>query len=97
VPKHQYVYQQGNRWVFAASLPARYHDFDLYHSYKVVENEPRPYMHHDADKVKYENQRSQRSGRYQDSHEEKYYVIKDHPEHNKWAKQHEHDHDHGKH
>jgi hypothetical protein len=94
VPKHQYVYMQGSRWVFSASLPSRYHDFDLYHSYKVVENEPRPYLHHDADKVKYGKFRGHKDQAViRDSHEEKYFQVKDHPEHNKWAKQHEHDHD----
>ena len=48
VPAHQYVYLNGNAWVRGGSLPYRYHDYDLYHGYKVVVNEPRPWMH-DAD------------------------------------------------
>jgi hypothetical protein len=100
VPKHQYVYMQGNRWIFSASLPGRYRNFDLYHSYKVVENEPKPYMHHDADKVKYGKFRGQKDQAViRDSHDQKYWAIKGHPDHNKWQKQHEHDndHDHGRH
>lgn len=100
VPRHQYVYYRGDRWVFSNSLPGRYRDFDLYHSYKVVENEPRPYMHHDADKVKYGKFRGRHDqGVIRDSHEEKYWEIRDHPEHDKWRRNHEHDrdHDHGRH
>lgn len=44
VPRHQYIFLQGNRWVFGASLPARYHGYDIYRGYKVVINSDRPYM-----------------------------------------------------
>src|SRR5213595_2518144 len=38
VPRHQFIYLSGNRWVFSASLPPRYRDYDLYSGYKVVVN-----------------------------------------------------------
>ena len=44
VPQRQFIYMDGGRWVFAASLPYRYRTYDLYHGYKVVVNEPRPYL-----------------------------------------------------
>ena len=44
VPQRQYVYLDGGRWLFAASLPARYRNYDIYRGYKVVVNEPRPYL-----------------------------------------------------
>ncbi|MGC4099805.1 hypothetical protein [Ferruginibacter sp.] len=44
VPRRQFIYADGGRWVFAASLPPRYGGYDLYNSYKVVVNEPRPYL-----------------------------------------------------
>src|ERR1700688_3249825 len=47
VPQHQFIYLDGGRWVFAASLPDRYRSYDLYRGYKVVINEPRPYLHHE--------------------------------------------------
>jgi hypothetical protein len=53
VPQHQFVYFDAGRWVFAASLPYRYHSYDLYRGYKVVIDEPRPYLHHDQYKVRY--------------------------------------------
>src|SRR6267154_6815284 len=35
VPRHEYVYFDDGEWVHARELPPRYHDFDVYHSYKV--------------------------------------------------------------
>ena len=51
VPQRQFIYMEGPRWVFAASLPARFGHYDLYRGYKVVINEPRPYMNHDVYRV----------------------------------------------
>lgn len=45
VPSKQFIYLEGNNWVFRSSLPAQYRNYDLYNGYKVVINEPRPYMH----------------------------------------------------
>lgn len=45
IPRRSFVYLQGNNWVFSTSLPFMYRDYDLYHGYKVVVNEPRPYLH----------------------------------------------------
>ncbi|MRG44765.1 hypothetical protein GFS24_06550 [Chitinophaga sp. SYP-B3965] len=43
IPDRQFIYLNGNRWVRARALPAAYH-YDLYSGYKVVVNEPRPYL-----------------------------------------------------
>jgi hypothetical protein len=53
VPQRQYIYLDGPRWVFAPALPARYKSYDLYRGYKVVINEPKPYLKHNSYKVKY--------------------------------------------
>src|ERR1051325_4113049 len=53
VPRHEYVYYDGGRWVTTVSLPPRYHDYDLYTGYKVVVNEREPYLHHEHYKEKY--------------------------------------------
>lgn len=45
VPRRQFVYMDAGRWVFAASLPARCGNYDLYSGYKVVINGNRPYDH----------------------------------------------------
>lgn len=43
VTKAQYIYQNGARWTYVSSLPARYRNYDIYKAYKVVINEPRPF------------------------------------------------------
>ena len=60
VPQRQFIYLQGGRWLFAASLPAQYRNYDLYHCYKVVVNEPRPYLRCDEYRVRYGSWRSRR-------------------------------------
>jgi hypothetical protein len=45
-PKAQFIYRQGNRWVYAYHLPNQYRNLNLYTTYKVVVNEPRPYLRH---------------------------------------------------
>jgi hypothetical protein len=57
VPKHQFIYLNEGNWVFATSLPSRYHSYDLYRGYKVVINDPRPYLHHDIYKPRYSHYR----------------------------------------
>jgi hypothetical protein len=55
IPRRQFIYFQGNDWVFANSLPYAYRNYDLARGYKVVINEPRPYLHHDMYRVRYNN------------------------------------------
>lgn len=80
IPRHQYVYQNGGRWVYAASLPGRY-NYDPYRSYKVVVNEPNPYLHDDVYRSKYGKYKGQYNQQQiiRDSRDEKYYVVKGHP------------------
>ncbi|MBL0154668.1 MAG: hypothetical protein IPP93_14750 [Chitinophagaceae bacterium] len=85
VSRRQYVYQQRGRWIFSASLPIQYRNYNLYTGYKVVVNEDRPYRNADM----YRNQYSSYKNRHdqeviRNSHDSKYYQIKGHPEHNKW-------------
>jgi len=53
VPRRQFIYLDGGRWVFATSLPARCSGYDLYRGYKVVVNEPRPWMRHNVYRARY--------------------------------------------
>ena len=84
VPRHQYVYLSGGRWVFALSLPPRYRSYDVYSGYKVVINGPRPYLHADVYRVKYAPYRGRRNEQViiRNSEEPKYYVVKGHPKYN---------------
>jgi hypothetical protein len=80
VPRHQFIYLSGSRWVFAASLPPRYRGYDLYSGYKVVVNEPRPYLHYREHKAKYAPYRENHTQVIiRNSNEPKYYVVKGHP------------------
>ncbi len=83
VPAHQYVYQSNNVWVRRSSLPPQYRNYDLYHGYKVVVNEQRPWRH-DADvRAKYAG--------YRDRHDQE--VIRD--SHDGKYRNHWHDNGHG--
>ena len=83
VPRHQFIYLSGGRWIFSAYLPVRYRGYDLYSGYKVVVNEPRPYLHANVYRARYAPYR----GRHdqviiRNSNEPKYYVVKGHPKYN---------------
>jgi hypothetical protein len=104
INKSQFIYNSGNRWVFANQLPPQYRKFDLYNGYKVVVNEPRPYLHADVYRNKYRSNKAphERQMAIRDSKEEKYYQVKGHPMHNQWVKNHPddhngHDRDHDRH
>lgn len=81
VPSHQFVYLSGGNWLFASSLPARYRSYDLYSGYKVVINEPKPYLQFATHKVKYGNYKGAKGKQViiRDSKEPKYFVVKGHP------------------
>ena len=83
VPRRQFIYLSNGRWIFSASLPVRYRNYDLYSGYKVVINEPRPYLHAGVYRTRYAPYR----GRHdqiiiRNSDEPKYYVVKGHPKYN---------------
>lgn len=45
-PQRQFVYLKGNNWVRTTSLPTQYSHVNLFNTYKVVINEPKPYLNH---------------------------------------------------
>ncbi|MBW4891551.1 hypothetical protein KXQ82_17620 [Mucilaginibacter sp. HMF5004] len=53
VSTHQFIYLSNGRWIYAANLPGRYANYDLYSGYKVVVNRPRPYLNYNQDRVEY--------------------------------------------
>jgi len=73
VPSHVYVYKENNVWVHRASLPARYRNYDVYHGYKVVVNQPSPWLKHDYYHRTYASYRG-RAGQpvIRDSRDERY-------------------------
>ena len=44
IPDRMFFFSDGRNWVSAYSLPPFYSNYDLYGSYKVVINEPNPFM-----------------------------------------------------
>jgi hypothetical protein len=81
VPSHQFIYMSNGRWLFVNSLPARYHSYNLYSGYKVVINEPKPYLHFATHKVEYGKYRGWKAKQVviRDSRDPKYFVVKGHP------------------
>lgn len=84
VPSAQYIYSNGGRWVWGNSLPTQYRNFDLYRAYKVVINEPKPYLRNNIYVTKYGKYKNYggRQGIIRDSRDTKYYVVKGHPNYN---------------
>lgn len=85
VPRRRYVYYGDGRWITARSLPARFGTYNRYSAYKVVINEPSPWLHHDRHRtqyIKYKGRHDQVVIR--DSHDERYFANPRHPEHGKW-------------
>jgi len=52
-PQHRFYYNEGGRWVGRSSLPARYRNYDLYNSHKVVVNEREPWRNHETYRGQY--------------------------------------------
>jgi hypothetical protein len=81
VPNRQFIYLQGNHWVFTNSLPPRYRGYNLYNGYKVVINDPKPYLHFADHRVKYGKYKGWKNKQViiRDSRDPKYFVVKGHP------------------
>jgi hypothetical protein len=81
-PKSQFVYFKGNKWFFSNSLPYQYRNINLYSTYKVVINEPKPYLRHDYYKNEYQHFKNEHSKQdvIRDSHDSKYTMRKGHPD-----------------
>jgi hypothetical protein len=83
VPRRQFIYLSGGHWVFSYSLPPRYRDYDLYSGYKVVINEPNPYMYFNRDRERYGSYRGYHNQPIiRNSNDSRYYIIKGHPKYN---------------
>ena len=88
VPQRRFYTHEGGRWIGRSSLPSRYRNFDLYNSYKVVVNEPAPYRNNKTHREQYSSFKGRHDQQpIRDSRDAKYFVNKNHPEHNNWVKQ----------
>jgi hypothetical protein len=92
VPQQRYYYYNNGRWVNSSNLPSRFQSYNIYNSYKVVVNKPKPWRNHKTYREQYliyKDRHDQHSIR--DSRDSKYFVNKNHPEHSNWIKQQKHD------
>lgn len=53
IPRRGFVYFDGRGWVYNQELPYQYRDYNLFSGYKVIVNEPRPYLRADVYRHKY--------------------------------------------
>ena len=84
VPTQQYIYLQRGHWIYASSLPSRYH-YNINTGYKVVINERAPYRHPDTYRARYASYKGRHDQKIiRDSHDSRYFENKNHPEHHKW-------------
>jgi hypothetical protein len=96
VPQHLFFFYDRGRWISRASLPARFHDFDLYSSYKVVINDRNPWRNPGMYRDKYASFKGRHGQEFiRNSHDSRYFENKNHPEHNKWVQQQRHENVHG--
>lgn len=85
VARGQFIILNNGQWVYSNSVPSRYRSFDLYRTYKVVVNQPKPYLYnstHIRSYGRYKNDHSQAVIR--NSKEYKYYQSAGHPNHSQW-------------
>ena len=78
----QFIYWNGGQQVFAYSLPPTF-SINLYSTYKVVVNDPKPYKNHGyyvSHYAKYKHG-GFKQDIIRDSNDEKYYKVKGHPKH----------------
>ena len=88
VPQHRFYYYEGGRWIYRSSLPSRFGNFDLYNSHKVVINEQQPWLRDQTYRQKYASFKGRHDQQpIRDSKESKYFVNKNHPQHNTWVQQ----------
>ncbi len=73
VPRGLFVYFSGGRWLFSTSLPYRYHNYNLYNSYKVVINDRDPWMRHRYYYDHYREYRGHHQHVWRDSHDQHYW------------------------
>ena len=72
VPQQQFIYLEHNNWVFARSLPSRYSWYNINNGYKVVINEPRPYLRNNVYRTKYKNYKGRNQEFIRNSHDSRY-------------------------
>jgi hypothetical protein len=92
VPQQRYYYYNRGVWRYSSTLPSRYSSYNFYNSYKVVVNEREPWRNNKIYREKYYSYKDRHDQQpIRDSRDTKYFINKNHPEHNNWLKQQKHD------
>ena len=60
ISARRYIYTSNKEWVHSSSLPARYRQYDIDHSYKVVLNQPCPWLHDNELAARYAGHKKRR-------------------------------------
>ena len=76
VPTRQFIYLNNGNWIYANSLPSRYKSYNLYSGYKVVINEPKPYLRHSTYQVKYAKYKGVKGNQGNNNSNNKYKTYK---------------------
>lgn len=85
VPRQEYTYMDNGRWITTRALPPRYSNYDLYHGYKVVVNEPTPWLHNDRYRTQYVQYKNRHDQPFiRDSRDTRYFANPNHPQHAQW-------------
>jgi hypothetical protein len=88
VPQRRFYVYEGGNWIYRSSLPTRYRNHDLYRSYKVVVNQPQPWLNHPTFRTKYSSYKGRKGQPFiRDSKDSKYFVNVNHPKHASWKKE----------
>lgn len=85
VGTRQYTFVNDGQWITSPYLPDRFANVDLYNTYKVVVNEPNPWMHHERYRNQYYTYRRYHGQPViRDSRDVRYFENPHHPMHNQW-------------
>lgn len=88
VSRNQFIYQNGNNWMYGSSLPLRYRGINLYNTYKVVVNRPTPFRSNQNDIRMYSRYKGTHNQTViRDSRDSRYWASAQHPQHAQWVKQ----------
>lgn len=84
IAAHQFVYEKNGSWVYSTSVPPQAKSIDLFRTYKVVMRGQHPWFQHVPNRIRYVSYRTNHTQPViRDCHQQRYWVIADHPEHNK--------------
>lgn len=85
VTARQYIYFNNGSWVRLSSLPPVPRGFDIYNSYKVVINDPDPWVSHNRYRDRYYHYRGRHTQAViRDSRDQRYWANPRHPKHRQW-------------